>query len=113
VEQTARWTTGKIVAITDLERHTTEYMRKRLPKIYSGDLVSLIFKLPYCRISSLVDAGIAQRQTASSYLKQLVEAGVLAEVESGKEKLFVHPKLYDLLTTENNAFKLYEEATPS
>jgi Fic family protein len=74
----------------------------------SNELISLIFKLPYCRISNVTEAGIAQRQTASTYLKQLVEAGVLAEVESGKEKLFVHPKLYDLLTTENNNFKKYE-----
>jgi Fic family protein len=67
----------------------------------------LIFRLPYCRIGSLVEAEIAQRQTASSYLKQLVSAGILAEAESGKEKLFVHPKLYDLLTSEGHAFTPY------
>ncbi len=107
VEETARWTTAKIGAIRDLESHTTDFVRNRLPKIYSHELINLIFKLPYCRIGDVIEAGIAKRQTASSYLKQLVEAGVLAEVESGKEKLFVHPKLYDLLTTENNVFKLY------
>jgi Fic family protein len=107
VAETARWTTAKIDAIRDLESHTTDFVRNRLPKIYSYELINLIFKLPYCRISDVIEAGIAKRQTASSYLKQLVEAGVLAEVDSGKEKLFVHPKLYDLLTTENNVFKLY------
>ena len=107
VAETARWTTAKIDAIRDLESHTTDFVRNRLPKIYSHELINLIFKLPYCRISDVIEAGIAKRQTASSYLKQLVEAGVLAEVDSGKEKLFVHPKLYDLLTTENNVFKLY------
>jgi Fic family protein len=111
VEETARWTTAKIGAINNLELHTTDYVRKRLPKIYSYELISLVFNLPYCRISDVIEAGIAKRQTASSYLKQLAEAGVLAEVDSGKEKLFVHPKLYDLLTTENNVFKLYGEAT--
>jgi Fic family protein len=110
VEETARWTTAKIGAINELERHTTDYVRKRLQKIYSHELMNLIFKLPYCRINDVIEADIAKRQTASSYLKQLVEAGVLAEVESGKEKLFVHPKLYDLLTTENNVFKPYEPA---
>jgi Fic family protein len=107
VAETARWTTAKIDAVRDLESHTTDFVRNRLPKIYSYELINLIFKLPYCRISDVIEAGIAKRQTASSYLKQLVEAGVLAEVDSGKEKLFVHPKLYDLLTTENNVFKLY------
>jgi Fic family protein len=107
VAETARWTTAKIDAVRDLESHTTDFVRNRLPKIYSYELINLIFKLPYCRISDVIEAGIAKRQTASSYLKQLVEAGVLAEVDSGKEKLFVHPKLYDVLTTENNVFKLY------
>lgn len=107
VEETARWTTEKIDAVRDLESHTSDFVRNRLPKIYSHELINLIFKLPYCRISDVIGAGIAKRQTASNYLKQLVEAGVLDEVDSGKEKLFVHPKLYDLLTTENNVFKLY------
>jgi Fic family protein len=108
VEETARWTTAKIGAIQELERHTSDYVRNRLPKIYSHELITMIFKLPYCRISDMIEARIAKRQTASSYLKQLVEAGVLAETESGKEKLFLHPKLYAVLTTENNAFEPYD-----
>jgi len=70
--------------------------------------VSLLFELPYCRISSLTDAGIAKRQTASVYLKQLIEIDVLAEVEAGKEKLFIHPKLMRILTQDGNEFTLYD-----
>jgi len=69
--------------------------------------VSLIFELPYCRISSLVDAGIAKRQSASVYLKQLVDIGVLIEAPMTKEKLFIHPKLMQLLTKDSNEFKHY------
>ncbi|WP_294254560.1 hypothetical protein [Propionivibrio sp.] len=82
-------------------------MRASLPKLYSHELVSLLFELPYCRISSLTEAGIAKRQTASQYLKQLVGIGVLAEVEAGKEKLFIHPKLMQLLTRDSNRFVRY------
>jgi len=64
----------------------------------------LIFKLPYCRISSLIEAGIAKRQTASEYLKQLVDIGVLTEAPTTKEKLFIHPKLMHLLTQDSNNF---------
>lgn len=67
----------------------------------------MLFELPYCRISSLTDAGIAKRQTASVYLKQLIEIDVLAEVEAGKEKLFIHPKLMRILTQDGNEFALY------
>lgn len=110
VEETANWTTAKIAAIRALTEHTADYVRASLPKIYSHELVNLIFALPYCRISSLTEAGIAKRQTASQYLKQLVEVGVLTELEAGKEKLFIHPKLMQLLTRESNEFTPYGNA---
>ena len=97
VEETAVWTTAKIAAIRELAQETAAQVRAELPKIYSHELVNLIFALPYCRIGNVVEAGIAKRQTASVYLKQLVEIGVLSEIESGKEKLFIHPRLMRLL----------------
>ena len=110
VEETAIWTTAKIAAIRALSEHTASYVRNRLPKIYSYELVNLIFELPYCRIGSLTEAGIAKRQTASQYLKQLVEIGVLVEIAASKEKLFIHPKLMQLLTRDSNHFKPYKSA---
>jgi len=107
VEETATWTTAKIAAIRAFSDHTSEYVRNKLPKVYSHELVSLIFELPYCRISSLTEAGIAKRQTASQYLKQLVDIGVLVEAPVTKEKIFVHPKLMQLLTRDSNDFKRY------
>jgi Fic family protein len=107
IEETARWTTAKIDTINALALHTADHVRKRLPKIYSRELVDLIFRLPYCRIGDLVEAGIAKRQTASVYLKQLIEIGVLSEAETTKEKLFIHTKLLALLRTEGNEFQRY------
>ena len=107
VEETASWTTAKIAAIRALSEHTMDYVRNKLPKVYSHELVSLIFELPYCRISSLAEAGIAKRQAASQYLKQLVEIGVLIEAPVTKEKLFIHPKLMQLLSKDSNEFKPY------
>ena len=107
VADTSKWTTGKIAAIRALAEHTTEHVRTRLPKIYSRELVDVIFEQPYCRIVNLVDKGIAQRQAASRYLKDLVALGVLREMPVGKEKLFIHPKLMQLLTRDSNAFTPY------
>jgi Fic family protein len=108
VEETAIWTSAKIAAIKALSEHTTQYVRSMLPKVYSHELVSLIFELPYCKIGSLVEANIAKRQTASQYLKQLVDIGVLVEAPLAKEKLFIHPKLMQLLTRESNDFLPYQ-----
>lgn len=91
VVETARWTTAKIAAIRALSEQTIEVGRTRLLKIYSRELVDVIFEQPYCRIGNLVEKSIAQRQAASRYLKDLVAAGVLNEVRVGKEKLFIHP----------------------
>lgn len=107
VAETAQWTTGKIAAVRALVEHTTQYVREQLPSIYSHELVDVIFQQPYCRIHNLVDANIAQRQTASIYLKKLADIGVLKEVSRGKEKLFVHPRLMQLMTTDNNQFTEY------
>jgi Fic family protein len=107
VEETARWTTAKIAAIRALQDHTTTYVKRALPKIYSHELVELIFELPYCRIGNVIDRGIAKRQTASVYLKQLVSIGVLTEQAVSKEKLFIQPRLMELLTQDRNSFERY------
>jgi len=107
VEDTARWTTAKIAAIRTLADHTATRVREQLPSIYSRELVDTIFEQPYCRIDNLVEKGIAKRQTASVYLKKLVEIGVLVEQQAGREKLFIHPKLMQLLIQEQNAFEPY------
>lgn len=107
VEETARWTVAKIAAIRILQAHTVAHVRKAAPKIYSHELVNLIFELPYCRIQNLAEKKIAERQTASVYLKELVKLGVLEEKAVGREKLFIHPKLMRLLTRESNDFAPY------
>jgi Fic family protein len=108
VEQTAHWTTEKIHAIRDLLLVTATYVRESAPKVYSRELIELIFVQPYCRIQNLVEAGIAQRQTASAYLKALGDVGVLQEIKAGRDKVFVHPKFVDLLRSDEHAFPSYQ-----
>ena len=93
-----------------LMHHTSQHVQTQLPKIYSWELVESLFKQPYCRIGNLVAAGIAKRQTASVYLKQLADLGVLREVKSGRETLFIHPKYIELLTGEENVWVYYAGA---
>ncbi len=107
VKNTSEWTIGKINSIKQLHEHTIEYVKDHAEKIYSRELIDIIFEQPYSRISNLVDRGIAKRQAASTYLKKLVELGVLEEMNIGKEKLFLHPKLLRLLTSDDNTFSLY------
>ena len=109
IDETAQWTTAKIAAIRALLDYTVIHVKERLPKIYSRELVAILFEQPYCRIANLTEAGVAKRVTASRYLKQLVEINVLREEQVGKEKLFTHPKLLKLLTEDSNGFAPYRK----
>jgi Fic family protein len=109
VRETAQWTTQKMQAIRQLMEVTAEYVKENRPKVYDRDLLDLIFVQPYCRIANVVDAGIAYRQTAASYLKELCEIGVLEETKVGREKLFIHPRFLQLLTAESHTVIPYQD----
>lgn len=113
VADTARWTTVKIEAIRRLQSEATDFLRSRAGKIYSRELVDALFVQPYCRIRNLVDVGIAKRQTASVYLKHLVDLGMLSEVGAGREKLYIHPNFLRLLTSDDHPVLPYGKAAAS
>ncbi len=108
VEETARWTIAKIDAITALEKYTAKFVDAALPKIYSRELVDTIFKQPYSRIANLVEQGIAQRQSASRYLKELARIGVLKEQQYGREMLYIHTRFLSLLKDDSNRVEDYD-----
>jgi len=98
VEQTSLWTTGRIHAIKNLFDMTAKRCRAALPQIYSKELIELIFQQPYCKISFLVEAQIAKRQTASVYLQELQQIGILTGEKKGREVVYKHPALLKVLT---------------
>ncbi len=106
IEETARWTTAKIGSIRELMQDTTAYVRATAPRMPHA-VVEKIFTQPYVRIASLVEAGIAKRETASAYLKQLADLGVLEEEKVGRDKLFLHRKYIDVLFGEEHTFEPY------
>lgn len=97
VEQTARETREKILAIRDLMNADIEKVKAELPKIYSKDLLEQLYHQPYCKIRFLEEAGVAQRQTASHYLKELARIGVLKPFKSGREIYYINENFLELL----------------
>jgi Fic family protein len=97
IEQTARATHKRILDIRDLMAKDIERIKSELPKIYSKDLLELLYRQPYCKIRFLEEAGIAQRQTASTYLKELERIGVLSGVKMGRELYYINQKFMRLL----------------
>jgi Fic family protein len=99
VEQTALFTRERIVQIRDLMDKTLRVAREELPsRVYSKELVELLFHQPYVKGEALVQAAIAERKTAAEYLKELEKAGILRGQKIGRENLYLNIHLYDLLS---------------
>lgn len=99
VTETSEWTTKQIQKIRDLFDETCDRCRAELPgRVYSKELIELIFVQPYCKIGFVVDAGIAKRKTASDYLQQLEQIGILESEKIGREVVYRHPALIRVLT---------------
>jgi Fic family protein len=108
VENTATWTRTKIKAIKRQMEETVRHVAATRPKIYSRELIEVIFVQPYCRTNDLVKLGIGTRKTAAKYLGDLVSAGVLQERKEGREKLYINTRFLDLLMTDGNEIAAYE-----
>lgn len=99
VENTALFTRDRIVAIRALMVETMERARRELPpRVYSKELIELLFRKPYTKGQFLVDAGIAKRQVAAEYLRELEKTGIVESHKTGKEVLYLNVGLYDLLS---------------
>lgn len=77
-----------------------QQIQKKLPKIYSKDLVEALFRLPYTKRSFLAHANIGNVKTVGNYLISLEEQGLLKSVIVGKEKLYLNQKLMEILKNE-------------
>ena len=78
-------------------QETKKILKVDFSKFYSKDLLEILFKHPYTKITFLIDELGVTRKTATSYLKELEAYGVLRSVKVGREIYFVNIKLFELL----------------
>jgi len=99
VRETAEFTRNQVIAIHELMEETLEKAKRELPsRVFSKELIELLFHQPYCKIAFLVDSGIASRNIASDYLRELEKIGILKKETVGKEILYLNWQLFDLLS---------------
>lgn len=98
IEETAKYTLQKINTINELMDETILYAKENLAnRVYSKELIELLFVQPYTKVKFLVDNNIAKRQTAAEYLQELEQLGVLKSQKVGVENLFLNVKLFEIL----------------
>lgn len=99
VEYTSEYTSKKISEIYELMVETEGLLRsKASARIPVKELTELIFTQVYTKAKFVVEAGIAERQTAAEYLKELQKIGVLTVERIGRENIYKNVKLYHLLS---------------
>ncbi len=105
VRRTAQWTADRIGVVVRLMGETKNAIKALGGRLYSHELIDTLFMLPYCRIRNLVDAGVAKQQTAGRYLHALAEAGILREIPSGRDKLYLNHRLMRVLCDGADAWE--------
>lgn len=98
VQEAAESATDLINELRLLQEQTGEKIRA-LGISAGADLAHLLFIKPYVRIADIEEAGLAKRQTASTWLAQLAEAGILQEHKIGRGKIFANIDALKALTT--------------
>ena len=97
IEQTSAKGLDRLNKITKSIDITAEEIKTRLPKIYSKDLVEILFRLPYTKRKHLIDENIGNAKTVGNYLAALEQNGFLKSVKVGKEKLYLNERLLKIL----------------
>jgi Fic family protein len=97
IETTAARDRQRIAKIEKLMASMGANIQSQLPKVYSKDLMEVLFRLPYTKRQSLEEAGLGNLKTVGSYLRQLEKAGFLKSEQVGKEKLYLNHQLLEIL----------------
>ena len=83
----------------EIKKYKEEFKAK-LPKIYSKELLESLFYEVYTKIAYIEKACGVTRLTASSYLNQLEEIGLLESEKIGREKIYKNIRLINLLSNK-------------
>lgn len=97
IEETAEQTLMLIKKInSEVEAMSTE-IKEKLPKIYSKELIDLLFYEFYTKTIYIEKGLSVTRKTAASYLTALEKEGFLTSQKIGKERIYQNKRLYDLV----------------
>lgn len=97
IEKTSKESIKLTESINNVMKEIKQSLKTQLPKIYSKDLLELLFKHPYTKISFLVDALGVTRKTATSYLRAIEGIGILESMKVGRDVYFINKQLFLLL----------------
>jgi Fic family protein len=96
IYESATYTVNFIKQITRIIVNSKEIIQKRLPKLYSEQLVNHLFMFPFTKNEMLRTSLNISRTTSTNYLKALVQEHILEEQKVGKEVLYFNTYMHQL-----------------
>ena len=97
IEVTSQNVISKLETILNLMEDIEQTIKSNKPRLFSKELVEIIFKLPYTKRKILIDAKLGTPKTVGNYLISLEQMGILKSKKVGKEKLYINHKLMNVL----------------
>ena len=97
IESTAIETLKLIKRINTLVEQTAEDILSALPKIYSRELVDLLFFEFYTKTIYIEKGLRVSRKTAVTYLSALEESGFLTSERIGRERIYLNKRLFEVV----------------
>jgi Fic family protein len=101
VEQTSLQTIKIIEGIKNLMLKHKKKIREN-SKFYSQDLINNLFKHPYTKIDFIMTDLEVSRLTATKYLDELDQIGIVQKVKLGRDNYYINTDLYNLLSNVNH-----------
>ncbi|MDO4450130.1 MAG: Fic family protein [Moraxella sp.] len=101
VEKTAISTIELVKEIKALIQIYKHKMRTEKPKIYQQELLNNLFNHPYTKIEFVMNDLEVTRKTASKYLDELVEIGLLEKEKIGRSAYYINRPLFNLFLNRN------------
>lgn len=98
LQVTSQDTLKTIKSLIALMQSTKQIIKAKLPKIYSHELINNLFTHPYTKVEFITQDLNIHRNTASKYLNQLVDIGLLSKHKLGKDNYYLNNELYALLS---------------
>ena len=98
----AEWSLQIVEQIKSLYKHHSSIDNFENMQRHSNEMrsvIDIIFQKKYVRIYDLVERGI-HRQTASGYLRRLIDFGLLQKLQVGKDNLYINSKVQKLFEQE-------------
>lgn len=98
VTESSKQSTQKIAEIRVLQDAFGAMARKSSHGGSNTELMSLLFEQPYSRIGMVIDRCQVSRPTATKWLQELLDVGLLSELRAGRDRLFINTEFVQLLS---------------